>query len=345
MMKKVTSLSNDQFNTLIADKRELKKFMKHPQNEKIEAGWANISGEQLQEIPSGAIYLTQSALDEGKPQVLLVSTDENGQKQAYESDTTVEFLKSHDVSPVLPKDRDQQLQVSYRKLLEAHDQEQPQQVESMLARVNAEKDYVQLKGLTLKEGTFTREQVDAMESRVSVHYYDQKQAKEQGQYKDEYKQELLHELEKPSEESQYKAAYKQQLLTQLGISQEKTTEKEPNKQGDQEKQEPVQPKAKEETPQEKEQRLAKMREFEQKHSFDKVYKLKKEVLEELKGLGLTDSQREKLTKLEKSLDTEKKNHDQQKKEEKSQNGFVKFFARKNGAHSKTKQNESHEVER
>ncbi len=345
MMKKVTSLSNDQFNTLIADKRELKKFMKHPQNEKIQAGWANISGEQLQDIPSGAIYLTQSALGEEKPQVLLVSTDEEGQKQAYESDTTVEFLKSHDVSPVLPQDRDQQLQSSYRKLLEAHDQEQPQQVESMLARVNAEKDYVQLKGLTLKEGTFTREQVDAMESRVSVHYYDQKQAKEQGQYKDDYKQELLHELEKPSEESQYKAVYKQQLLAQLGISQEKTTEKEPNKQGDQEKQEPVQPKAKEETPQEKEQRLAKMKEFEQKHSFDKVYKLKKEVLQELKGLDLTDSQREKLTKLEKSLDTEKKNHDQQKKEEKSQNGFVKFFARKNGAHSKTKQNESHEVER
>jgi len=46
-MKKITSLSNDQFKTLISDKRELKKFMKHPQNEKIEAGWANISGEQL----------------------------------------------------------------------------------------------------------------------------------------------------------------------------------------------------------------------------------------------------------------------------------------------------------
>jgi hypothetical protein len=66
MMKKVTSLSNDQFNTFIADKRELKKFMKYPQNEKIEAGWANISGEQLQDIPSGAVYLTQSAIGGGK---------------------------------------------------------------------------------------------------------------------------------------------------------------------------------------------------------------------------------------------------------------------------------------
>jgi len=344
-MKKVTSISNDQFKALIADKRELKKLMKHPQNEKIEAGWATISDEQLQEIPSGAIYLTQSALGEGKPQVLLVSTDENGQKQAYESDTTLEFLKSHDVSPVLPRDRDQQLQVSYQKLLEAHDQEQPQHVESMLARVNTEKDYVQLKGLTLKEGTFTREQVDAMESHVSVQYYDQKQAKEQGNYQEDYKQELLQELEKPSEEAQYQAVYKQQLLSQLGITQEKPPDKESSRQEEQEKQAAVPPKAKEETPQEKEQRLAKMREFEQKHSFDKVYKLKKEVLKELKGLDLTDSQRETLTKLEKSLDTEKKDHDQQKKEEKSQNGFVKFFARKNGAHSKTKQQDSHEVER
>ncbi len=53
----MTSLSNDQFKTLISDKRELKKFMKHPQNEKIEADWANISGEQLQDIPSGADLL------------------------------------------------------------------------------------------------------------------------------------------------------------------------------------------------------------------------------------------------------------------------------------------------
>ncbi len=80
LMQKVTSLSNDQFKALISDKRELKKYMKHPQNEKIQADWANISEKQLQDIPSGAVYLTQSALGEEKPQVLLVSTDEKGQK-------------------------------------------------------------------------------------------------------------------------------------------------------------------------------------------------------------------------------------------------------------------------
>ncbi|MEH7590090.1 hypothetical protein V7247_25425 [Priestia megaterium] len=91
--------------------------------------------------------------------------------------------------------------------------------------------------------------------------------------------------------------------------------------------------------------MAKMKEFEQKHSFDKVYKLKKEVLQELKELNLTDSQREKLTKLEKALDTEKKDHDKQKKEEKSQNGFTKFFARHSGANSSKKQKETQEMER
>jgi len=76
-----------------------------------------------------------------------------------------------------------------------------------------------------------------------------------------------------------------------------------------------------------------------------VYKLKKEVLQELKELNLTDSQREKLTKLEKALDTEKKDHDKQKKEEKSQNGFTKFFARNNGAFSSKTRKDTQEIER
>ncbi|MGE7718286.1 hypothetical protein [Priestia megaterium] len=60
---------------------------------------------------------------------------------------------------------------------------------------------------------------------------------------------------------------------------------------------------------------------------------------------MTDSQREKLTKLEKALDTEKKDHDKQKKEEKSQNGFTKFFARNSGAFSSKKRDQTQEMER
>ncbi|MGG0453809.1 hypothetical protein ABEY82_25960 [Priestia megaterium] len=344
MMKKITSLSNDQFKTLISDKRELKKFMKHPQNEKIEAGWANISGEQLQDIPSGAVYLTQSALGEEKPQVLLISTDEKGQKQAYKSEATLDFLKSHDVNPVLEKDRETQLKTSYITFLQAHEKEKPQDTDSMLACVNAENDYVMLKSSALKENQFTPDQLKGMENELSHQFQARKQSQEKDRYQDNYKQEVLEALQQPDEETQYKQMFKQNLLAQLGISSEKDSSKEAKKEAKAEKA-LVEKQLKQETPQEKEQRLAKMKEFEQKHSFDKVYKLKKEVLQELKELNLTDSQREKLTKLEKALDTEKKDHDKQKKEEKSQNGFTKFFARNNGAFSSKKRKETQEIER
>ncbi|UPK52762.1 guided entry of tail-anchored proteins factor 1 (plasmid) [Bacillus sp. H8-1] len=342
-MKKITSLSNGQFKTFISDKRELKKFMKHPQNEKIEAGWANISGEKLQDIPSGAVYLTQSALGEEKPQVLLVSTDEKGQKQAYKSEATVDFLRSHDVNPVLEKDRETQLKTSYLTFLQAHEKEKPQDIDSMLARVNAENDYVMLKSSALKEKQFTPDQLKGMENELSHQFQARKQAQEKDQYQKDYKQEVLQVMQ-PSEETQYKQLFKQSLLAQLGMSDEKDSSKEAKKETESEKA-PVEKQLKQETPQEKEQRVAKMKEFEQKHSFDKVYKLKKEVLQELKELNLTDSQREKLTKLEKVLDTEKKDHDKQKKEEKSQNGFTKFFARNSGAFSSKKRDQTQEMER
>ncbi|MFE4038757.1 hypothetical protein [Priestia sp. YIM B13489] len=340
-MKKITSLSNDQFKTIVSDKRELKKFMKHPHNEKIEADWANISEKQLQDIPSGAVYLTQSALGEEKPQVLLVSTDEKGQKQAYKSEATVDFLRSHDVNPVLEKDRETQLKTSYLTFLQAHEKEKPQDIDSMLARVNAENDYVMLKSSALKEKQFTPDQLKGMENELSHQFQARKQAQEKEQYQEDYKQEVLEVMQQPSEETQYKQLFKQSLLAQLGISDEKDSSKEEKKEAKAEKA----PVEKQETPQEKEQRVAKMKEFEQKHSFDTVYKLKKEVLQELKELNLTDSQREKLTKLEKALDTEKKDHDKQKKEEKSQNGFTKFFARNNGAFFSKKRDQTQEMER
>ncbi|MCP1452257.1 guided entry of tail-anchored proteins factor 1 [Priestia megaterium] len=340
-MQKVTSLSNEQFKTLVSDKRELKKFMKHPQNEKIEADWANISEKQLQDIPSGAVYLTQSALGEEKPQVLLVSTDEKGQKQAYTSEATVDFLRSHDVNPVLEKDRETQLKTSYLTFLQAHEKEKPQDIDSMLARVNAENDYVMLKSSALKEKQFTSDQLKGMENELSHQFQARKQTQEKEQYQENYKEEVLEVMQQPSEETQYKQLFKQSLLAQLGISDEKDSSKEEKKEAKAEKA----PVEKQETSQEKEQRLAKMKEFEQKHSFDKVYKLKKEVLQELKELNLTDSQREKLTKLEKALDTEKKDHDKQKKEEKSQNGFTKFFARNSGAFSSKKRDQTQEMER
>ncbi|MGG2090922.1 hypothetical protein ABFY59_28985 [Priestia aryabhattai] len=214
----------------------------------------------------------------------------------------------------------------------------------MLARVNAENDYVMLKSSALKEKQFTSDQLKGMENELSHQFQARKQTQEKDRYQEDYKQEVLEVMQQPSEETQYKQMFKQNLLAQLGISSEKDSSKEAKKEAEAEKA-PVEKQLKQETPQEKEQRLAKMKEFEQKHSFDKVYKLKKEVLQELKELNLTDSQREKLTKLEKALDTEKKDHDKQKKEEKSQNGFTKFFTRNSGANSSKNRKETQEIER
>ncbi|MGC9930432.1 hypothetical protein [Priestia aryabhattai] len=245
--------------------------MKHPQNEKIEAGGANISGELLQDILSGAVYLTKSAIGEEKPQVLLVYTDERGQKQAYGSEATIDFLRSHDVNPVLEKDRETQLKTSYLTFLQAHEKEKPQDIDSMLTRVNAENDYVMLKSSALKENTFTPDQLKGMENELSHQFQARKQAQEKDRYQEGYKQEVLEVMQQLSEGTQYKQLFKQSLLAQLGISDEKDSSKEAKKEAEAEKA-PVEKQLKQETPQEKEQRVAKMKEFEQKHSFDKVYK-------------------------------------------------------------------------
>ncbi|NGY75478.1 hypothetical protein F6Y02_00670 [Bacillus megaterium] len=61
---------------------------------KIQADWANISEKQPHDIPSGAVYLTQSALGEEKPQVLLVSTDEKGKNKPIKVKQQLIFEKS-----------------------------------------------------------------------------------------------------------------------------------------------------------------------------------------------------------------------------------------------------------
>jgi hypothetical protein len=163
-----------------------------------------------------------------------------------------------------------------------------------------------------------------IEDKLSHQFQARKQAQQKDQYQEGYKQEVLEVMQQPSEETQYKQLFKQSLLAQLGISDEKDSSKEAKKEAEAEKVS-VEKQLKQETLQEKEQRVAKMKEYEQKHSFDKVYKLKKEALQELKEINLTDSQREKLTKLEKVLDTEKKDHDKQKKKREIRKWIHKIF--------------------
>lgn len=101
----------------------------------------------------------------------------------------------------------------------------------------------------------------------------------------------------------------------------------------------------------REERVKEMKEFEKTHSYPEVYRLKKEALQELKGLNLTDSQREKLTNLEKALDQEKQEYDKnskkessQEKETKNQNKFAQLFHQFKGVKKKEQPKET-ELER
>ena len=61
----------------------------------------------------------------------------------------------------------------------------------MLARVNAENDYVMLKSSALKQNTFTPDQLKDMENELSYQFQARKQAQEKDQYQENYKQEVL----------------------------------------------------------------------------------------------------------------------------------------------------------
>ncbi|MEK5500999.1 hypothetical protein [Bacillus sp. FSL M8-0168] len=122
------------------------------------------------------------------------------------------------------------------------------------------------------------------------------------QYKDYLKEDLLSELvsnnkKEPKEETlrdlTYKEQFRQQVLEQINTEPSKSTESE----------------------EDKEKRRIAMKKFEEKHSFDHVYKLKKEVLSELKSLAMPDKAREKLLQIEKALESEKEKHDKMQAKE------------------------------
>ncbi|MDE1418954.1 hypothetical protein [Bacillus licheniformis] len=122
------------------------------------------------------------------------------------------------------------------------------------------------------------------------------------QYKSLLKEDMLSKLMTESkretkddlqDELKYKEQFRQQVLEQLNTKPSKTTESE----------------------EDKEKRRIAMKRFEEKHSFDHVYKLKKEVLNELKDLDLPDKAREKLLQIEKALEAEKEKRDRMQAKE------------------------------
>ncbi|WRU97843.1 hypothetical protein RYX51_22860 (plasmid) [Priestia filamentosa] len=98
-MKKITSVTPEQFRSITEDKRALKRFVHRPQNTKIEAKWSNLSPGKLSSLEENAVYLLQegkTAKDKGKevkPTVLMVSRDSEGKKVAYESEVGATFLQ------------------------------------------------------------------------------------------------------------------------------------------------------------------------------------------------------------------------------------------------------------
>ncbi len=136
----------------------------------------------------------------------------------------------------------------------------------------------------------------------------------------DHEEEKIHENELNAEE--FKSLYKEQVLS--GISKAAEVKKVPTTQDveykKRYKQEVVsylenngnEKSGPSETKEEKEKREKEMKKFEETHSFDHVYKLKKEVLNELKDQDLSKPAMERLKQLEKALDEEKKEHDSRK---------------------------------
>jgi hypothetical protein len=98
-MKKITSVTLEQFKSITEDKRALKRFVHRPQNTKIDAKWSNLSPGKLSSLEENAVYLLQegkTSKDKGKevkPTVLMVSRDSEGKKVAYESEVGATFLQ------------------------------------------------------------------------------------------------------------------------------------------------------------------------------------------------------------------------------------------------------------
>ncbi|WP_197232988.1 hypothetical protein [Priestia endophytica] len=98
-MKKIASVTPEQFKSITEDKRELKRFVKRPQNVKIEAKWSDLSPGKLSSLEENAVYLLQEGKtpkDKGKevkPTVLMVSRNQDGKKVAYQSEVGDTFLQ------------------------------------------------------------------------------------------------------------------------------------------------------------------------------------------------------------------------------------------------------------
>ncbi|EOP32837.1 hypothetical protein [Bacillus cereus] len=264
--------------------------------------------------------------------------------------------ETHQIVKNIPKE----LETRYRSFVEAKRQEDEYNTDSMLRVMRTEDKYTTLRKTAIEQGIIAETSIQRMEYNVEQSFepLEQLQKKDKvmvpkenpkDSYKESFKEQVLEEIA-PSQEERYKDQYKAEVLAMLGIDKEKSSDT--KEQVSKEEKKEVRPEQQNEKDvKSREERVKEMKEFEKTHSYPEVYRLKKEALQELKGLNLTDSQREKLTNLEKALDQEKQEYDKksnkessQEKEPQSENKFAQIFHRFKGVKKKEQPKET-EMER
>lgn len=175
------------------------------------------------------------------------------------------------------QDFEKELANKYADFLEARDKEllDPDNVGYNWKRQKLESLYQD----TVLKSKYSKDKLQAIEDKVQKEHDNQVNQSEQ--FKQTYKQNVLQKLQPTKEETTYKDSYKQQVLDTLKKDEKEVPSEEAQKK-DQE-----------------------MNEFEEMHGCEKVYELKREVLDEIKEMDLTSVQEKKLNKIEKDLEKEK----------------------------------------
>lgn len=265
--------------------------------------------------------------------------------------------ETHQIVKNIPRE----LETRYRAFVEAKRQEDEYNTDSMMRVMRTEDKYTSLRKTAIEQGVIAETSIQRMEYNVEQSFepLEQLQKKDKvmvpkenpkDSYKESFKEQVLEEIAPSQEEEQYKNRYKAEVLAMLGIDKEKSSDT--KEQVSKEEKKEVRPEQQNEKDvKSREERVKEMKEFEKTHSYSEVYRLKKEALQELKGLNLTDSQREKLTNLEKALDQEKQEYDKksnkessQENEPQSENKFAQIFHRFKGVKKKEQPKET-EMER
>lgn len=265
--------------------------------------------------------------------------------------------ETHQIVKNIPKE----LETRYRSFVEAKRQEDEYNTDSMMRVMRTEDKYTSLRKTAIEQGVIAETSIQRMEYNVEQSFEPLEPLKTKDKvmilqktpkdaYKESYKEQVIEEITPSQEEERYKEQFKEEVLEILGVDKEKSSNSK-EQVSKEEKKEARPGQQVEMYTKSREERVKEMKEFEKTHSYPEVYRLKKEALQELKGLNLTDSQREKLTNLEKTLDQEKQDYDKnskkesgQGKEPKNQNKFAQLFHQFKGVKKKEQSKET-EMER